>query len=410
MSLHDLENRLGKLEKALSAFSQELRLALRYIQADAGSSLTKSRLVLEKLLIQVYTLEMGQDPRKPLLGDMLVDNQFTRKIERRILSRMNAIRDMGNLGPHGEFVKPNDAARVLEDLCEVLEWYLHRYAGSTPILLEVGENASPEKGSLIDEGAQQVSQTTRIADSVQPETKADTGQHTSSILRFTVKENSVDANMLYIHLGVPLPFCSDQFKYGHAGPDTHPLVQRLLNITGLVSVFIKSAYEMWIGKAELVASKDLIPHIKEAFERELCFQVVEHVLRAEGEKPAGFRPGDVLYFAHSVGLPGWSALVLTVSADGSTVRLAHSFHEVKPERILAWTNGCIKTQSGHVLALEAAAGSAQASAFARKLHGQSEDYLSAGGENELPAWCRLQRLGDAKEICDILSTLQDKAV
>ena len=122
MAVHDLEDRVSRLEKTLSDFSEELRLALYYIQPDAASSLTKSRIVLEKLLFTVYTVEMEQWPRKPLLGDMLADNQFTRRIERRILSRMNAVRDMGNLGPHGEPVQPNDASRVLDDLCEILNW------------------------------------------------------------------------------------------------------------------------------------------------------------------------------------------------------------------------------------------------------------------------------------------------
>jgi hypothetical protein len=45
MAAHELESLVSKLEKALSAFSQELGLALRYIQADAASSLTKSRIV-----------------------------------------------------------------------------------------------------------------------------------------------------------------------------------------------------------------------------------------------------------------------------------------------------------------------------------------------------------------------------
>ena len=45
---------------------------------------------------------------------------------------MNAIRDMANLGAHGEFVKPNDAGRVLDDLCEVLDWYTTRYGSSPP--------------------------------------------------------------------------------------------------------------------------------------------------------------------------------------------------------------------------------------------------------------------------------------
>jgi hypothetical protein len=130
MDIHNLDTRVSKLEQAVTAFSEELRLAVHYIRAvtpDAGSSLTKSRIVMEKLLIKIYTIEMGQEPRKPLLGDMLLDNQFTRKLERRIVARMNAIRDMSNLGPHGETVEPGDAARVLDDLCDVLEWYLGRY-------------------------------------------------------------------------------------------------------------------------------------------------------------------------------------------------------------------------------------------------------------------------------------------
>ncbi len=131
MSVNDLERRVGALHKKLQTYSDELALALRYVQPDAASSLTKSRIVLEKLILSVYLSEMKREPRKSLLGDMLADNQFTKKIERRILTRMNAIRDMGNLGPHGERVQPSDAARVLEDLCEVLEWYAGRYPVAT---------------------------------------------------------------------------------------------------------------------------------------------------------------------------------------------------------------------------------------------------------------------------------------
>jgi hypothetical protein len=127
MSTRKLETRISELEQALSQFSRELQLALQYVQPDAAGSLTKSRVVLEQLVLAMYSLEMGREPRKPLLGEMLADNQFTRRIERRILSRMHAIRDMGNLGPHGEAVEPTDAARALDDLCEVLDWYLRRY-------------------------------------------------------------------------------------------------------------------------------------------------------------------------------------------------------------------------------------------------------------------------------------------
>ncbi len=144
MAADDLERRVHRLERAVAAFAEELRLAFRYIRSDAASSLTKSRLVMEKLLLKIFTLEMGHDPRKPLLGEMLADNQFTRKIERRIVSRMNAIRDMGNLGPHGEPVEPSDAAKVLDDLCEVLDWYLRRYNSGDPT--SPGGGATPSAG------------------------------------------------------------------------------------------------------------------------------------------------------------------------------------------------------------------------------------------------------------------------
>ena len=49
--IDSIETRVRKLEKSLMAFSGELRLALSYMQPDAAaSSLTKSRIVLEKLL------------------------------------------------------------------------------------------------------------------------------------------------------------------------------------------------------------------------------------------------------------------------------------------------------------------------------------------------------------------------
>jgi hypothetical protein len=39
---------------------------------------------MEKMLLKIYKTETGKEPKKPLLGDILADNQFTRKIDRRI--------------------------------------------------------------------------------------------------------------------------------------------------------------------------------------------------------------------------------------------------------------------------------------------------------------------------------------
>lgn len=149
MASNDLADRVSKLEKSLAAYSTELRFALSYVEPDAASSLTKSRTVLEKLVLQLFIAEMGYPPRKPMLGEMLADNQFTRRIDRRILSRMNSIRDMANLGSHGEPVQPSDALRVLDDLCEVLDWYLAR---SSPPAESEADAATRQKEELIQLG------------------------------------------------------------------------------------------------------------------------------------------------------------------------------------------------------------------------------------------------------------------
>ena len=75
---------------------------------------------------------MDQEPKRIELGAILTDNQFTRKIDKRIVSRMNSIRDMCNLGVHGEKVVSNDAKIVLDNLCEVLEWYFENYKTIKP--------------------------------------------------------------------------------------------------------------------------------------------------------------------------------------------------------------------------------------------------------------------------------------
>jgi hypothetical protein len=122
-----IEDRIRKIENKINILADQLNFAMDYMRNDPASSLTKSRIILEKIIIKIYITEMGSEPKKNEIGYILNDNQFTKKIERRIISRMNSVRDMANLGPHGEDVIYEDAARVLNDLCDILDWYFERY-------------------------------------------------------------------------------------------------------------------------------------------------------------------------------------------------------------------------------------------------------------------------------------------
>jgi anti-anti-sigma factor len=130
--MQDLAARVRALQGAFPAYAEMLGLAHDYIQSDAAGSLTKSRTVLELVLGDLYAAEMGKEPRKAELGAILNDNQFTRRVDRRIWERMDGVRGMGNAGTHGHPVRASDAERALDDLCEVLLWYRQRRGGYEP--------------------------------------------------------------------------------------------------------------------------------------------------------------------------------------------------------------------------------------------------------------------------------------
>lgn len=125
-----LVERIAALEARISELGGYLRSALEYLSSDPQSSLTKSRISLEKLLLALYRNLMKREPSRPMIGDILADKTFAANIPRRILFRMYAIRDMSNLGPHGGDVVMADAARVMNDLVDVLDWYVINYDSS----------------------------------------------------------------------------------------------------------------------------------------------------------------------------------------------------------------------------------------------------------------------------------------
>jgi Domain of unknown function (DUF4145) len=127
-----LVDRVEALETKVSELASYLEHALEYVSSDPQSSLMKWRIVLEKLLLELYRSTMKKSPSRPMIGDMLSDKAFTSSIPRRIVARMNAIRDMSNFGPHGEAVDATDAVRVMKDLIDVLEWYVVDFQPGTP--------------------------------------------------------------------------------------------------------------------------------------------------------------------------------------------------------------------------------------------------------------------------------------
>jgi hypothetical protein len=122
-----LSQQIATLEKRSDKLADYLKSALNYLSSDPQSSLTKCRIVLEKILTNIYIREMGKEPSKGMIGNILSDKEFATKIPSRIRARMNFIREIANLGPHGGEVEIEDAHRVLRDVVYLTEWYVSHY-------------------------------------------------------------------------------------------------------------------------------------------------------------------------------------------------------------------------------------------------------------------------------------------
>lgn len=124
-----LERRVALLEKKIEFLSDQFSLALMNVSRDPAGSAWKCGAVLERHLREFFLRMFGREPKNPELGHILKNNQFTRKFDRTMVSRMNSVRDMRNIAVHEpEKVKPEDARRALEDLCDILEWFQSKAA------------------------------------------------------------------------------------------------------------------------------------------------------------------------------------------------------------------------------------------------------------------------------------------
>ncbi len=138
----DIAKQIEALEKQIDTYADYLKAAFRYLNSDPQSSLTKCRIVLEKTLTSVYIKEIRKEPRKGMIGNILSDKEFTTKIPQSTRAKMNFIREIANLGPHGGEVEVEDAILVLRVTISVVQWYVSHCA--------LSDTSGPENAQTIE--------------------------------------------------------------------------------------------------------------------------------------------------------------------------------------------------------------------------------------------------------------------
>lgn len=125
---HTLEKRIKSLEKKSEDFDKILHLSLFYLESDPESSLSKTRTVLEKILIDCFIKEMGIPPKKKTIELIIGNTQFQRSIPKDILVAIRTVQGYGNIGVHhSTIVNSKTAYKAIFELIDVMEWYIEKY-------------------------------------------------------------------------------------------------------------------------------------------------------------------------------------------------------------------------------------------------------------------------------------------
>ena len=129
--LHDdILPRIEALETSLEGLGHQLGLALEYRASDPHGALGKCRGVLESLLIDIHRREVGEPPERAGLLDLIRSRAINKTVPRRVMTRMQTVRDLGNVGSHLGEVNDADATLALGCMSEVIGWYLKRYGAA----------------------------------------------------------------------------------------------------------------------------------------------------------------------------------------------------------------------------------------------------------------------------------------
>lgn len=136
---------------ALGGFAEQ------YAQTDPASSLVKLRSYIESMVQGIYRQLGIQLPTVSNLNDLLRAPVFTEAVPRTVCLKMNAIRDHGNKGAHGEDISQKTALWLLQESFDLGRWFFLTYldgkAADCPTYQEppVGGIGSETKARLKEE-------------------------------------------------------------------------------------------------------------------------------------------------------------------------------------------------------------------------------------------------------------------
>src|SRR4051812_28038240 len=130
MGEETLTDRVAQLTRALPWIGPELKAALDKATSDRKESLSKSRLVLEKIVKELAVYE-GVEPKGRTPGQILEDKKIKQLPPVEIYCEMRYVYAVASeYGSHVGEPRAEIAITALNRLCQIVDWYTTEYMGS----------------------------------------------------------------------------------------------------------------------------------------------------------------------------------------------------------------------------------------------------------------------------------------
>ena len=136
LEIETVKARILILSQYFPEYSQSLNKALNYAIDDPSAGLLKSRQILEEICKTIWNKYENSPP--PSIFDIFNNDKIKNKTPKRVLNRIHSLRNICNLGIHGEAVTHDDVLMSLNHLFVLLDWYgmTHNNLNQLPIAVQ----------------------------------------------------------------------------------------------------------------------------------------------------------------------------------------------------------------------------------------------------------------------------------
>lgn len=136
LEIETVKARILILSQYFPEYANFLNKALNYALEDPSAGLLKSRQILEEICKNIWSKH--ETTPAPSIFDIFNNQEIKSNTPKRVLNRIHSLRNICNIGVHGELVTSDDVLMSLNHLFVLLDWYgmTHNNLNQLPVAIQ----------------------------------------------------------------------------------------------------------------------------------------------------------------------------------------------------------------------------------------------------------------------------------